>query len=54
MVAELGKADDKLLMLMADPSAWQDDEPLEGGIAMIAHCAYNLGEIRRSLAFVQQ
>lgn len=54
LVAGLGKAYDELLMLIADPSAWQDDEPLEGGIAMIAHCAYHLGEIRRSLMFVQQ
>ena len=53
LVAALGKAYDELLMLMADPSAWQDDEPLEGGIAMVAHCAYHLGEIRRSLTFVQ-
>ncbi len=52
--AALGKAYDELLMLMADPSAWQDNEPLEGGIAMIAHCAYHLGEIRRSLTVVQQ
>lgn len=53
LVAGLGKAYDELLMLMADPSAWQDDEPLEGGIAMVAHCAYHLGEIRRSLTFVR-
>ena len=53
LVAALGKAYDELLMLMTDPSAWQDDEPLEGGIAMVAHCAYHLGEIRRSLTFVQ-
>lgn len=53
LVAALGRAYDELLMLMADPSAWHDDEPLEGGIALVAHCAYHLGEIRRSLTFVQ-
>lgn len=53
LVADLGKTYDELLMLMADPSAWQDDEPLDGGIALVAHCAYHLGEIRRSLPLVQ-
>lgn len=54
LVAALRTAYDDVLMLMADPSAWQDDEPLEGGIALVAHCAYHLGEIRRSLTFVQR
>ncbi len=49
LVAGLGTAYDELLMLMADPSAWQDDEPIQRGIALIAHCTYHLGEIRRSL-----
>lgn len=53
LVTGLGTAYDELLMLMADPSAWADDDAIEGGIALIAHCAYHLGEIRRSLPLVQ-
>lgn len=54
LTTALGTARDHLLMLLADPSVWNDDAPLQGGIVLVAHRAYNLGEVRRSFCTLRR
>jgi len=39
--------------LIEDTSAWEEDQ-IGGAIAMIAHTAYHLGEIRQALCILKQ
>lgn len=40
---------DRILKLIADAPAWPSDDEIGGAIAVIAHTAYHLGEIRQAL-----
>jgi hypothetical protein len=47
--AELRTNYDRILKLIADAPAWPGDSEIGGAIAVIAHTAYHLGEIRQAL-----
>lgn len=47
--AELRAAYDRVKALVADTSDWDNEDTLGGAIAMVAHTAYHLGEIRQAL-----
>lgn len=44
---------DQLLALAHDPAGWADPMAVTGGIATAAHCAYHLGEVRRTLGVIR-
>lgn len=46
---ELRASYDRILKLIADAPAWPSENEIGGAIAMIAHTAYHLGEIRQAL-----
>jgi hypothetical protein len=47
--AELRTNYDRILKLIADSPDWPSDSEIGGAIAVIAHTAYHLGEIRQAL-----
>jgi hypothetical protein len=47
--AELRASYDRILRLIADIPAWPGEAEITGAIALIAHTAYHLGEIRQAL-----
>jgi hypothetical protein len=49
----LADARDSVRQLIKD-STWSDANSIAGAIAMIAHCAYHLGEIRQALCVLWQ
>ena len=49
----LHSAYDALMELVAQPSSWAHPQAVQGGIAMAGHCAYHLGEIRRTLGVIR-
>jgi hypothetical protein len=49
----VGGAYDTLMMVATDPATWPGPEAMAGGITAVAHVAYHLGEIRRSLAVLR-
>lgn len=44
---------DRIKRLIADTPAWPSDWEIGGAIAMIAHTAYHLGEIRQALCVLR-
>ena len=42
-----------LMARVGDAAAWTHPMAITGGIAMVAHCAYHLGQIREALCTVQ-
>ena len=51
--AELRASYNRILQLVEDTTAWPDEIYIGGAIAMIAHTAYHLGEIRQALCTIQ-
>lgn len=47
--AELRTNYNRIRQLIADAPAWPSDDEISGAIAVIAHTAYHLGEIRQAL-----
>jgi hypothetical protein len=47
--AELRASYDRIRQLVADQADWPSEREIGGAIAMIAHTAYHLGEIRQAL-----
>jgi hypothetical protein len=47
--AELRANYDRIKRLIADMTEWPSDWHIAGAIAVIAHTAYHLGEIRQAL-----
>lgn len=44
---------DALQTAVAQPASWAHREAIAGGIGMVAHCAYHLGEVRRTLGVIR-
>jgi hypothetical protein len=51
--AELRASYNRILRLIEDTPAWEEDQ-IGGAIAVVAHTAYHLGEIRQALCWVKQ
>ncbi len=51
--AELRASYNRILKLIDDTPAWPDESYIGGAIALIAHTAYHLGEIRQALCTLQ-
>ena len=49
----LQMAYDALQVAVAQPATWAHPRALTGGIGMVAHCAYHLGEVRRTLGVIR-
>ena len=47
--AELRDSYNRILALIADTPSWPNEQYIGGAIAVIAHTAYHLGEIRQAL-----
>ena len=47
--SELRASYQRILLLIADVPGWPSEDELAGAIAVIAHTAYHLGEIRQAL-----
>lgn len=45
---------DRTKALLKDTTDWKDESIIGGPIAVIAHCAYHLGEIRQALCTIKQ
>lgn len=45
---------DRIKVLVADTAEWPSEQHVAGAIAVIAHTAYHLGEIRQALCTLQQ
>ena len=52
--ADLRTSYNDILELIDDTPAWPTDRHIGGAIAIIAHTAYHLGEIRQALCTLQQ
>ncbi len=50
---KLRAAYDSLSAIAADPAGWTMDGAVMGGIATVGHCAYHLGEVRRTLGVIR-
>lgn len=44
---------DRIKALIADASAWENEQQIGGAIAVIVHTAYHLGEIRQALCIIK-
>jgi hypothetical protein len=42
-----------LKSLAQDPAGWTHPDAVAGGIASVGHCAYHLGEVRRTLGVIR-
>jgi hypothetical protein len=51
--AELRSSYDLILKLIDDTPEWSSDREIGGAIAVVAHTAYHLGEIRQALCTLQ-
>lgn len=51
--AGLRRAYDDLIGMATAPGGWSDPGAVGGGIATAAHCAYHLGEVRRTLGVIR-
>lgn len=51
--AELRTNYNRILRLVEDSSSWPSDVEIGGAIAVIAHTAYHLGEIRQALCTIR-
>lgn len=49
----LQMAYDSLQVAVAQPATWAHPQAITGGIGMVAHCAYHLGEVRRTLGVIR-
>ena len=49
----LRTAYDALQEFVVQPSSWAHPQAIQGGVAMAGHCAYHLGEIRRTLGMIR-
>ena len=49
----LQAAYDALQNAVAQPATWTHPQAITGGIGMVAHCAYHLGEVRRTLGVIR-
>lgn len=49
----LKEAYDALQKAVAQPANWVHPQAITGGIGMVAHCAYHLGEVRRTLGVIR-
>ena len=49
----LQMAYDALQVAVAKPATWTHPQAITGGIGMVAHCAYHLGEVRRTLGVIR-
>ncbi len=49
----LQMAYDALQDAVAQPANWTHPQAITGGIGMVAHCAYHLGEVRRTLGVIR-
>jgi hypothetical protein len=47
--AELRASYDRILQLVKDAPAWTDESQITSAMAIVAHTAYHLGEIRQAL-----
>jgi hypothetical protein len=45
---------DRIKALIADTPEWPKEEDIAGAIAVIAHSAYHLGEIRQALCTIKR
>lgn len=52
--ADLRASYERIKALIADTTEWPSEREIGGAIAMIAHTAYHLGEIRQALCTVKQ
>lgn len=44
----------RILTLIQNAPAWSSDDQIAGAIAVVAHTAYHLGEIRQALCIIQK
>jgi uncharacterized membrane protein len=51
--ADLRASYDRIKTLIADTPAWASEQQIGGAIAVIAHTAYHLGEIRQALCTIK-
>ncbi|HEV2529117.1 MAG TPA: DinB family protein [Thermomicrobiales bacterium] len=51
--AKLRSSYDELREIAANPAGWTMDGAVMGGIATVGHCAYHLGEVRRTLGVIR-
>jgi hypothetical protein len=51
--AELMASYDRILALIRDMPAWPSEDHIGGALAVIAHSAYHLGEIRQALCILK-
>lgn len=51
--AELRASYQRLLSLIEDTTVWPSDAEISGALAVIAHTAYHLGEIRQALCTIR-
>ena len=51
--AQLRESYDRIKQLIADTPEWPSEQPIGGIIAVVAHTAYHLGEIRQALCIIQ-
>jgi hypothetical protein len=51
---DLRRAYDRILALARSTPDWRDDTDIGGAIAVVAHTAYHLGEIRQALCVIRQ
>lgn len=52
--SELRESYDRIKQLIKDTHEWDDERVISGAMAMIAHTAYHLGEIRQALCVLKQ
>lgn len=51
---DLRRAYDQILALARSTPDWRDETDIGGAIAVVAHTAYHLGEIRQALCVIRQ
>lgn len=51
--AELRESHQRILKLIEDTTEWPSDREIGGAIALIAHTAYHLGEIRQAMCIIK-
>ncbi|MCU0465737.1 MAG: DinB family protein [Anaerolineae bacterium] len=49
IIQRLRASYDALVDYLSQPTVWQNDDNLDGALAILAHTAYHLGEIRQAL-----
>lgn len=51
--SDLRAAYDRIKVLMADTTDWNNEDTIGGAIAVVVHTAYHLGEIRQALCTIK-